>query len=108
MEGFVKVASKSEISNGTMKSFNMSGKQITIANSDGEYLAFDDTCTHAQCSLAGGYLDGYTLTCYCHGAQFDVSTGKVLAPPAPSPIQTHKVKVEGEDILISIKDTAKQ
>ncbi len=102
MPEFVKVATKSEITSGKMKSFNVSGKQITIANTDGEYLAFDDTCTHAQCSLAGGYLSGYTLTCYCHGGQFDIKTGKVIASPPTSPISIYKIKVEGEDIFIEI------
>lgn len=80
----------------------MEGKTIAIANSDGEYFAFDGICTHAQCALAGGFLDGYTLTCYCHGAQFDIATGKVLAPPAPSPVNIYKVKVEGNDILVEL------
>lgn len=102
MAEFIKIAEKTEIENGKMKAFSANGRQITVANVDGEYLAFDDTCTHAQCSLAGGILDGYTLTCYCHGAQFDAKSGNVLAPPATSPIGTYKVKLEGEDILIEI------
>lgn len=102
MAEYIKVANKKDIENGKMKAYTISGKQITIANTDGEYLAFDDTCSHAQCSLAGGYLDGYTLTCYCHGGQFDVKTGEVLAPPPTSPISTYRVKVEGEDILVEI------
>lgn len=102
MAQFIQVAKKSEIENGKMKPFNLKGKQITIANSDGEYLAFDDTCSHAQCSLAGGYLDGYTITCYCHGGQFDVKSGDVLASPPTSPIGIYKVKVEGEDIFVEI------
>lgn len=102
MAEFIKVANKSEIETGKMKAFNIKGKQITIANTDGEFLAFDDTCSHAQCSLAGGYLSGYTLTCYCHGGQFDVKTGKVLAPPPASPISTYNLKLAGEDILIEI------
>lgn len=104
MGKFIKVTSKSEIGTGKMKAFNVGGKQITITNIDGEYLAFDDTCTHAQCSLAGGYLDGNTVTCYCHGAQFDVKSGKVLAPPANIPLKTYKLKVEREDILLEIKN----
>lgn len=102
MAEFVIAAKKNEVENGKMKAVTLNGKQITIANTDGEYLAFDDTCTHAQCSLAGGYLDGKTVTCYCHGGQFDVKTGKVLAPPPTSPISTYSVKVEGEDIFIEI------
>lgn len=97
-----KAGKKSEIEQGKMKAFDLEGKKITIANADGEYLAFDDTCTHMQCSLAGGQLEGQTVTCYCHGAQFDLKTGKVLAPPAPTPISVYKVKVEGEDILVEI------
>lgn len=102
MAEYVKVANKTDVENGKMKVFTVNGRQITIANTDGKYLAFDDTCTHAQCSLAGGYLDGYTLTCYCHGAQFDISNGKVLAPPAQSPIGVYKTKITGEDLLVEI------
>lgn len=102
MAAFVKIANKNEIENGKMKAFNLNGKQITVANADGEYLAFDDTCTHAQCSLAGGYLDGYTLTCYCHGGQYDISTGDVLALPPPTSLGIYKVKVEGENIFIEV------
>lgn len=102
MAEFVKVAKTKEVENGKMKAVTVNGRQVTIANVDGEFLAFDDTCTHAQCSLAGGYLDGHTLTCYCHGGQFDIATGKVLAPPPTSPISIYNIKVEGEDLLIEI------
>ena len=54
----------------------------------GTYYAFDDACTHEQCSLAEeGELAGTTLTCTCHGSEFDVRTGKVLAPPATVPVK---------------------
>lgn len=102
MSQFIKIASTAEIENGKMKEYKVAGKTIVIANTDGEYLAFDGICTHAQCSLAGGFLDGYTLTCYCHGAQFDVTNGEVLAPPAPSPIGVYKTKIEGENLLVEI------
>ncbi len=102
MAQFIKIAKKTDIENGKMKAFTVSGKQITIANTDGEYLAFDDDCSHAQCSLAGGYLDGKTVTCYCHGGQFDMKTGKVIAPPPTSPISVYNVKIAGEDIFVEI------
>lgn len=102
MAQFVKVASAAEIENGKMKEYKVAGKTIVIANTDGEYLAFDGMCTHAQCSLAGGFLVGYTITCYCHGAQFDISNGEVLAPPATSPIGVYKTRITGEDLLVEI------
>lgn len=102
MAKFVKIAKTTDIGNGKMKVFNVSGKQIVIANTDGEYLAFDDLCSHANCSLAGSYLFGKTVTCYCHGGQFDIKTGKVLAPPPTEPIMVYEVKVKGEDILVEM------
>lgn len=102
MAQFIKIAKLSDLPNGKMKTFNIKGKEITLANTDGEYLAFDDTCTHAQCSLSGGYLDGHTLTCYCHGAQFDVKSGEVLGPPATEPLAVFNIKADGDDILIEI------
>lgn len=104
MSDFIKVAKKSDIQDGKMKSFSVGGKQITIANSEGEFLAFDDSCTHAQCSLAGSTLSGKTVTCYCHGGQFDIKTGEVLAPPPTAPLSIYPVKIDGEDILVEINN----
>jgi 3-phenylpropionate/trans-cinnamate dioxygenase ferredoxin subunit len=102
MSQYIKVTTTADIANGKMKEFHVGDKVITIANTDGELLAFDGICTHAHCSLAGGYLDGYTVTCYCHGAMFDVSNGEVLAPPATSPLNIYNVKVEGDDIFVEV------
>jgi len=102
MGTFVKALTMGELAAGALKEVQVNGKSITIANSDGEYLAFDAQCTHAQCALAGGFLDGVTLTCYCHGAMFDISTGQVVGPPATQSLRTYKTKVEGEDILVEI------
>ncbi len=99
---FVQVAKKSDIPDGKIKEYKVEGKTIAVANTDGEYLAFDGFCTHAQCSLAGGMLDGYTVTCYCHGGQFDLKTGEVLAPPPQSPINIYNIKIEGEDLFVEI------
>ena len=102
MSDFITVAKKSEIENGAMKEYRVAGRVITVANVDGVYMAFDGICTHQQCSLAGGFLDGLTVTCYCHGAQFDIQKGDVLAPPAPKPLRIYEVAVEGNDIKIQL------
>jgi 3-phenylpropionate/trans-cinnamate dioxygenase ferredoxin subunit len=102
MNKFIQVAKKTDIPAGKMRECRIGDKTIVVANTEGEYLAFDGLCTHAECPLAGGFLDGYTLTCYCHGAQFDIKTGKVLAPPATVPLNIYKVKTEGEDVFVAI------
>ena len=61
--------------------------------------ADDDTCTHAGCSLADGELHGTTVTCACHGSQFDVASGAVLRGPARLPVRSRSVRAEGPDLL---------
>jgi nitrite reductase/ring-hydroxylating ferredoxin subunit len=61
--------------------------------------AFDDTCTHMGCSLANGELDGTTVTCACHGSQFDVTTGAVLRGPAQRPVRSVPLTVENGQLL---------
>jgi len=46
-----------------------------------------------------GKLDGMTVTCPCHGSQFDVTSGVVLRGPAKRPVRSRLVKVEGENLL---------
>lgn len=101
MDGYVKVATRSEIPAGTMKTMSVNGKLVVLVNVDGEFFAVSDTCSHAQCSLGGnGMLDGNVITCGCHGAQFDAKNGKVLSLPAPTDIASYEVKIDGDDIYI--------
>jgi 3-phenylpropionate/trans-cinnamate dioxygenase ferredoxin component len=97
---FVSVGSAAEIPPGDMRAYQVGGEDVAVANVDGTYHAFGDTCTHASCSLAEGDLDDTTVTCICHGSEFDVTTGEVLGGPATEPVPTFEVVVEGGDLRI--------
>jgi 3-phenylpropionate/trans-cinnamate dioxygenase ferredoxin subunit len=93
----------SEIPDGAIVALDVRGTRIAVANVGGTYYAFDDACTHEQCSLTEmGELAGTTVTCSCHGSEFDVSTGKVLAPPATVPVKVYATRVEGDALHIDI------
>ena len=99
----VTVARTSDIKPGELAVFDVEGLRIAVANADGRYFAIDDTCTHEQCSLAAeGTLEGTVVTCGCHGAQFDVTTGAVLAPPAPEPVKAYRIRVDQDDLVLEI------
>ncbi len=100
MAAFVTVASVAEIPDGEVRAFDVEGHAVAVANADGTFYAFDDTCTHRQCSLAEGELDGTTIMCACHGSEFDVSTGEVLNGPAVVPVDTYEVRVEGDAVQV--------
>jgi 3-phenylpropionate/trans-cinnamate dioxygenase ferredoxin subunit len=87
---------------GAMVSIDVEGRRIAVANVEGALFAFDDACTHWHCSLAKGRLSGKTVTCECHGSQFDVTTGKVLRGPAVQPVLTYRVRLQDGGVEIEV------
>jgi 3-phenylpropionate/trans-cinnamate dioxygenase ferredoxin component len=69
---------------------------VAVFNVDGGFCATQARCTHRQGPLSEGTLDGSTLTCPWHGAQFNVCTGAVLRGPALDALKTYSVTVEGD------------
>jgi 3-phenylpropionate/trans-cinnamate dioxygenase ferredoxin subunit len=95
----VRIGNSKDVAPGQMRVFDVAGTKVSVASADGSLYAFDDTCTHTGCSLAKGKLDGTTVTCPCHGSQFDVTSGAVLRGPASRPVRSRLVQVEGGDLL---------
>jgi 3-phenylpropionate/trans-cinnamate dioxygenase ferredoxin component len=92
-----------DIKPGELAAFDVDGVRVAVANAAGRFYAIDDTCTHEQCSLAAeGTLEGTVVTCGCHGAQFDVTTGAVLAPPAPEPVKVYPLHVDRGNLVVEV------
>jgi 3-phenylpropionate/trans-cinnamate dioxygenase ferredoxin subunit len=95
----VRIGSANDVADGQMHVFDISGTKVNVASADGHLYAFNDTCTHQACSLANGQLEGTTVTCACHGSQFDVTSGAVLRGPAERPVRSRAVRIEGEGLF---------
>jgi 3-phenylpropionate/trans-cinnamate dioxygenase ferredoxin subunit len=96
------VAKKSEIEQGTTKRVQVDGQNVLLCNVDGEIYAIEDVCTHDGGALDQGELMGDRIMCPRHGAFFDVKTGDALTLPAIFPVQTFKVRIDGEDIFVEL------
>jgi uncharacterized protein YbjT (DUF2867 family)/nitrite reductase/ring-hydroxylating ferredoxin subunit len=70
--------------------------ECAVYNIEGGFCATQALCTHRQGPLSEGSLDGTTVTCPLHGAQFNVWTGAVLRGPALDPLKTYRVTVDGD------------
>ncbi len=100
MAEYVAVARAEDLEGGEMRAFDVRGVKIAVANVDGAFYAFDDTCTHMRCSLAGGDLEETTVICPCHGSEFDVRSGAVLQGPAREPVEVYEARVEGGSLVV--------
>ena len=95
----VRIGNANDVADGEMRAFDVAGTKVNVANAAGHLYAFDDTCTHMGCSLADGELQGTTVTCPCHGSQFDVTSGAVLRGPAQRPVRSLPLQVSGDELL---------
>ena len=78
---------------GDVRDARVGGTYVALARADGQWYAFSDECSHEECILSEGDLEGTAIVCDCHGSQFDVRTGEVLTGPATEPIATYPVRI---------------
>jgi nitrite reductase (NADH) small subunit len=98
----VKIAQTSDLLPGTRRVVQAEGRVIALFNVEGTFYAIDNTCTHRGGPLGEGELIGEIVECPWHGAQFNVKTGAVTAPPAGTGVRSFPVKVEGSDVLVEV------
>jgi cytochrome b6-f complex iron-sulfur subunit len=94
-----KIGKAEQFPEGTVK--NLVDKRVVIfSDSDGIY-AISSICTHLGCTVAPVE---WGFQCPCHGSKFALD-GKVIAGPAPRPLEWHEIR-QLEDGTLAV-DTAK-
>ncbi|MGH2453019.1 MAG: Rieske (2Fe-2S) protein [bacterium] len=98
----VPVARTSDQAPGKARLVTVGSAPIALFRTGDGWYAIDNTCPHRGCPLADGDVEGFVVTCPCHGSQFDIRTGSVLMPPAVSSVRAYRITVQGEDVLIDL------
>src|SRR5215471_7832461 len=98
-DGFVPVATATEIPEGTMKCVAVDRNRVVIARVEGRLYAFSDICGHRNAPLSRGKLSGHIVECPLHFAQFDVRNGKLIDGPVSADLPVYQVRVDGDAIL---------
>lgn len=102
MAEYVAVARIDEVKPGERIVVDINEHYVALFNVDGKYYAVEDLCTHDDGPLGEGELSGTIIECPRHGAQFDITTGKVVRMPAITPIPRYDVRLEDGQIQILI------
>ena len=100
---FRDLADIADIPEGSSKAFQVSGQDILICHTKGEFFAVENKCSHAMSKLEGGRLRSYRLICPLHGASFDVRDGSVTGKPAMEPIRSYPLRVVGDCIQVCLE-----
>jgi 3-phenylpropionate/trans-cinnamate dioxygenase ferredoxin subunit len=116
MGKLTRIAKTNDLSEGTMKKYQVEGTEILVARIEGKYYATQNKCPHFGGDLSKGKLEGSIVTCPRHGSQFNVIDGSVVrwmkgsglissigkTLKSPRKLITYNTKVEGQDIMVEI------
>lgn len=77
-------------------------KILFIRDSETTIKGIDPNCTHKKCTVKFTSNDGQ-LHCPCHKSAFSLA-GEVLGGPAPKPLGTFPVQLNGDQIIVTLPD----
>src|SRR6476646_3540296 len=87
---------------GYLRRVEVDGAAVCLGRTAAGWVAFQDTCTHEECSLADGELEGNVVVCPCHASEFDLRTGDVLSPPALDPLPIFDVRTDANGLQVRL------
>ena len=73
------------------------GEPVLLIREANKVVALSAACTHQSCIVK--YKGGGVILCPCHASAFDMS-GNVTAGPAPRPLPSYPVRIEGNQIVV--------
>ncbi|MCS6784776.1 MAG: Rieske 2Fe-2S domain-containing protein [Candidatus Caldarchaeum sp.] len=102
MARLVKVAALDEMQPGSMKSFEVEGRLILLANVEGVFYAMDALCSHEEWDLAEGVLEGRKVVCPGHAAVWDLEKGEAEFDEELRPLRTYRTVVSGGFVHVEL------
>jgi len=116
MGKLTRITNINELTEGTMKKYQVQGTEIMIVRVEGKYYAVQNKCPHFGGDLSKGKLEGTTVTCPRHGSQFNLTDGSVVrwlkgtglisiigkTLKSPKKLITYNTKIDGQDIMVEI------
>ncbi len=97
---WTKVAEESGLKEGVPVLVESGEDKILLVRLEGRVHAAGHECPHYQEKLENGVLFGRELVCKSHFARLDVTTGKMISPPAMNDLPTYPVKVESGAVYV--------
>ena len=73
-------------------------KVVVTQPASGRYKAFSAVCTHVGCLV--NKVTGGTIDCPCHGSEFKITNGAVVAGPAPSRLPARQIKIVDDQVIL--------
>ena len=105
-ESFLKIARVHEIEENQNMAFEVNGTSVLVCNTKDGIFAVENQCSHQMQPLEGGRIRSCFIFCPLHGQRFNLKDGSPIGQLTDKPIKTFSVKVEDDDIYVSLETIA--
>jgi Rieske Fe-S protein len=96
----IKLGKVTDFQVNSSKMFKLGNKPgILIRTSEGEFKAFNATCTHLDCTVQFKAEDK-AIWCACHNGIYDLN-GKNVSGPPPAPLTPISVTVQKDEVFVT-------
>ncbi|MGC6471865.1 MAG: Rieske (2Fe-2S) protein [Parvibaculales bacterium] len=102
MSEFVKCAKLSEIGENQNMAVDVAGVSVLLCHTKEGMMAVENMCSHQLQPLEGGRIRGCFIFCPLHGQRFNLKDGAPIGSLTDKPLKTFEVKIEGDDVLVSL------
>ena len=84
--------------------YDVEGHRLCVVRIDDDWYVINDRCSHADYSLCEGdvWEDEREIECPKHGSTFSLETGEPQSLPATKPVAVYSVRVEGDDVIVTL------
>ena len=104
MADYVRVCGTNDVPDECAKRVMVGDVPVCVVQTEGEFFAIYDVCSHEEVPLSEGDVDEGTIECYLHGSRFDLQSGRPIGLPATVPVPVYPVKVEGDDVYVAVEE----
>jgi 3-phenylpropionate/trans-cinnamate dioxygenase ferredoxin subunit len=100
----VRVCGVDDVDPGSARRVDVDGHRLCVVRIGDDWYVINDECSHADYSLSEGEVweDEREIECPKHGSTFSLETGEPQTLPATQSVAVYKVRVDGDDVLVSM------
>lgn len=104
-ETYIALGPATDVEEGKGKAYHLADHddlQLAVFRVDGTLHCVDEMCTHADASLAFGWIADGCVACPWHGAEFDLCTGEAKSLPAVEAVKVYSVREKDGQIEVAL------
>jgi len=93
MTRWIDVCAADEVPEAGTLLVRVAGEPVCLYGLEDGIFATHDRCTHANASLADGFIQDGQIECPIHVGTFDIRTGRATRSPCTHDVKTYPVRV---------------